>query len=55
MNKNQQEYAEFIIRELVAEADNGHVRETSAVILARHWVELSVADVAAMVITENAR
>ena len=40
MSPSQQEYAAFILRELVAEADNGHVKETSAVVLARQWIEL---------------
>ena len=38
--ENQLEYAAFILRELVAEANNGHVRETTAVVLARQWVEI---------------
>jgi hypothetical protein len=40
MTNTQQDYAAIIIRELVAEADNGHLAETTSVLWARQWVAL---------------
>jgi hypothetical protein len=40
MTNTQQDDAAIIIRELVAEADNGHLAETTSVLWARQWLAL---------------
>jgi hypothetical protein len=40
MTHTQQDYAAIIIRELVAEANAGHVPDTTAVVWARQWCAL---------------
>lgn len=53
MTQRLEDYAQWIIRELVAEADNGLHRETAAVNAARHWLTLYAQDHGGQVVHED--